>query len=174
MRLRGDLNYASDDELELLELPYAGAGLEFLVVLPRAVDGLTRCERRLCADPGALERLLDRRRPADLAVTLPRFAFPFEVDLVPALRALGVRTALAPGADFPEIGPGFFLDRVTHGAWIEVNERGTEAAAATGVMMTLGLRLGQPRPFVADHPFLFLVQHRKSRALLFVGRVMRP
>src|SRR5262249_19600234 len=174
MGLHADLGYAVDDELEVLELPYAGDGLDFLIILPRKVDGLARGERRLCADPGALQRLLDHLQPTDLAVTLPRFTFPFETDLVPALRALGVRTALAPGAEFSEIGLGFFLDVLTHGAWVEVNERGTEAAGATVVTLTFGRSLGRPRQFVADHPFLFLIQHRTTRSLLFLGRGVRP
>jgi serpin B len=174
MRLEAGLNHASNDELELLELPYAGRDLGFFVALPRTLDGLARCERRLCADPGVLEGLLDRLRPEGFAVTLPRFTFPFEADLVPALRSLGVRTALTPAADFSEIGPGFFMDGVTHDAWIEVNERGTEAAAATVIPWTLSSGLGRPRHFVADHPFLFLVQHRPTRTLIFLGRVVRP
>jgi serpin B len=67
------------------------------------------------------------------------------------------------------------MDKVTHGAWIEVNERGTEAAAATAIRFTLSAHgFGRPRPFVVDHPFLFLVQHLRTRTLLFLGRVVRP
>ncbi|HEY0721971.1 MAG TPA: serpin family protein, partial [Gammaproteobacteria bacterium] len=89
------------------------------------------------------------------------------------LQALGMHKAFAPAADFSGIASGpLFIGSVRHKAYVEVNEDGTEAAAATAVMMKRGL--STPKTFKANHPFLFLIRDNTTGSLLFLGRLVDP
>jgi serpin B len=150
--------------------------LSMVVALPKTVDGLGRLERdltpaRLAAWLGAL------RRVDDVRVTLPRFKTSAGFDLRDALTRLGMPQAFdARQADFSGISrtrEGLVLSSVLHRAHVEVNETGTEAAAATAVVAKAGA--AAPRPaFRADHPFLFLIRDVQTGAIMFLGRVVDP
>jgi serine protease inhibitor len=107
-------------------------------------------------------------------VVLPRFSVRSRLDLVPLFQSLGVHDLFdASKADLSGISaaPGLYVDTFVHEAWVQVDEEGTEAAAATGaaVREVLG-----SLPIVCDHPFLFFIRDRVSGALLFAGRVNDP
>jgi serpin B len=161
--------------VQLLELPYRGHELGMVVLLPEAQDGLPALERQLSAPTVA--RWLEALEPTAVDVTLPRFTCTAGADLKQVLQALGMRRACTPQADFSGIsGTPLMIGAVLHKAFVAVDEQGTEAAAATMVGIFLGAALEPPEPvpFVADHPFVWLIRHRPTGTILFVGRVCDP
>ena len=175
MSLRDTFFHVADEDLQALELPYASRRHALLILLPRDVDGLYRAEERLGVDPDLLARLIQSLEPTDVRLVLPKFTFDSMLDLVPTVESLGVQSAFEAGlADFPGVGSGFFLESLIHAGWIAVDEEGTEAAAATAATLRLGAPFGTPIPFVADHPFLFVLRDRRTETVLFLGRVARP
>src|SRR5262249_21544273 len=123
---------------------------------------------------------VSRLKPVTLPVTVPKFRMESEFSLKPTLAALGMTRAFDfDRADFSGLYSGpeqLAIQAVVHKASVEVNEEGTEAAAATGV--AVGVRSAAPRPpeyeFKADHPFLFLIRDNATGTILFVGRVVNP
>ena len=171
MSRMGPARYAQAEGFRVLELDFGDERHAMAFLLPDAVDGLAALEQRLDADllTGALEGL----RPQTVSIALPRFELRSRFELQDLLAAMGMPTAFRPGADFtgmiPE--PGVFLTKVIHEAFVEVDETGAEAAAATAVIAKRG---GMPPRFQADHPFLFLIRERETGAILFLGRFVTP
>jgi serpin B len=151
-----------------------------LVLLPRQVEGLAELEKTLTAEK--LKDWLNELRTQNAEVTLPKFLMTDEFALKDTLTALGMRKAFSPGeADFSGMNGGrepLVISTVTHKAFVEVNEEGTEAAAATAVGMAALSAPPPPLPpvpvFRADHPFLFAICDVKTGLILFLGRVINP
>jgi serpin B len=113
----------------------------------------------------------------EVEVALPKFKFTNDFDLVPELKALGMKRAFTPAADLSGLGgsPGeLFITAVVHKAFVDVNEEGTEAAAATAVVVGKNGKPPTAKAFRADHPFLFAIADARSGSLLFLGRVSDP
>lgn len=169
---KANFGYGRWDGLQVLELPYQGKDLSMVVLLPDQVDGLPGLEAALT--PESLARWTARLRPMEVQVILPRFKLTGEFDLGSTLKAMGMSDAF-DAADFSGMNGrphDLLISEVVHKAFVEVNEEGTEAAAATAVMM---LRSVQISPvFRADHPFLFLIRDRATGSILFLGRVTDP
>ncbi len=168
--------YAETDSAQIVELPYRGGEVWMLVVLSRQIEGLGALERSLSvARLNAWRNTLTERR---VNVMLPKFAMTFEAWLGKTLKAMGMAEALTwPGANFAGLDGDpnwFYIDEVIHKAYVDVDERGTEAAAATAVVMMLGGMPAPPPVFRADHPFLFLIQENRTGSILFIGRVTDP
>jgi serpin B len=175
MHLSGRFRYAEDALAQTLELPYQGGKLSMVVVLPRATDGLGRLESSLSLAKldGWLSSLAQRR----VEISLPRFKLTAEAELKAALSALGMPAAFIGGqADFSGItgNRDLVISAVVHKAFVEVEEKGTEAAAATGVVMARTSVVMAPTIFRADHPFLFLIRDNRNGTILFLGRLARP
>ncbi|HEV3259795.1 MAG TPA: serpin family protein [Gemmataceae bacterium] len=177
MRRRGGYPYYEGDGLQALDLPYQGGQLSLLVVLPSQEGGLTSLEAGWAAG-GTYRRVTDGlRHEGAVAVSLPRFRAETELRLKPVLCDLGAGLAFSDAADFSGIGEGpLKMSEVVHKAFVEVNEEGTEAAAATAVGMALCAAVPAPKPkvFKADHPFLFFIRDRDTNAVLFSGRLLDP
>jgi serpin B len=148
-----------------------------VILLPRAKDGLSAVEQSL--NPSSLLEwlaTLDFSKQRNIHVTLPRFKMTYAVELTEALRQSGVAAAFdAREADFSGIDGkrDLHVSTVLHKAYVDVNEEGTEAAAATfGGMATLGVELSDE--FKVDHPFLFLIRDNASGSILFLGRIADP
>jgi serpin B len=178
MRETARLAYAADAELglEVAEIPYKRMAM--LVLLPR--PGRFRAVEEALGLP-LLERLLAQRQPRDLELELPRFELEHCATLGAVLRALGAPSAFdAAVADFGGISDhpdGLFLSEAIHRARVRVDEHGTEAAAATGLMMDLLCEPEEPPepiPFRVDRPFFFVIRDPESGAILFLGRVLDP
>jgi serpin B len=173
------VRHAARDELSLVELPYQGGDLSLVVLLPDTKDGLKSLESRLTgANLVAWLGELNQARETDVLVELPKFKLSSQFGLKPALSALGMPTAFRSGADFSGMDGSrdLFISAVVHQAVVEVNEQGTEAAAATAVTISL-TSFQEPRPvpvFRADHPFLFLIREKQSGSILFLGRMLNP
>lgn len=178
MALTASFNYREDDRLQVLELPYAGGGLSMVVLLPREMKGLPALENSLSA--GSLDGWTGSLRKREVQVYLPRFKATTEYEFGPTLASMGMRDAFSSDlADFSGMTgkKDLFVSAVIHKAFVEVKEEGTEAAAATGVVMraTAAPMPETPPPvFRADHPFIFLIRDVRSGTILFLGRVSDP
>lgn len=175
MHQDGTFPYVAGAGYRALELPYVGDRLAFDIVLP-SPGGLAALARRVAASgPLALLRGL---APTRVSLALPKLTLRSHSDLRTALTTLGMGVAFAPGqADLSGIAgrPGdLYIKSVQHEVYLHVDETGTEAAAATGVVAEASSAMLVQTRFVVDHPFLFLVRDRGSGAILFMGVVNRP
>lgn len=169
MTQSGKFSLAQADSFQAMELPYQDGALSMLILLPTHSADLSTIEQALSTE--TLD-ILDFH-PRQLILQLPRFKLETAFDLTQNLAALGMPLAFSPKADFSGItgAPDLFIDAIVHKAFIEVNEEGTEAAAATA----LGMRATSlPPQFIADRPFLFLIRENKTNTLLFIGRLANP
>jgi serpin B len=174
MRLTANLRYAEVDGLQLLELPYAGNELAMVVLLPGDIEGLKSTEAQL--NEASLSRWLAQAREQEIAVFLPKFKLSTQFNLAPILVSMGLKDACSPQADFSGMDGkrDLYISAMVHKAFVEINEEGTEAAAATGVVMR-SMAIMRPRPtpiFRADHPFIFLIRDISSGSILFLGRLL--
>jgi serpin B len=180
MQRTGEYGYFENEQVQGLRMPYEGEDLAMLVLLPREVEGLAELEKTLTAEK--LKAWIGAARAQKVQVTLPKFRMTSEFMLAHALEGLGMKKAFQPDeADFSGMNHGpehLFISMVSHKAFVEVNEEGTEAAAATGVVMEALAApplLRTPLPvFRADHPFLFVIYDVKTDLILFLGRVANP
>ena len=173
MRLRGEtFNYAETDTLQVLELPYTGEDVSMLILLPRE-GSMGEVEAQLSADN--LGEWIGLMEATDVNVQLPRFTFETKYFMMEDLAEMGMPTAFTGAADFSGMtgSRDLFIDKVIHQAFIEVNEKGTEAAAATGVLMRLSAAALE-ETFNADHPFVFLIRDVDTGLIMFMGRVTDP
>ena len=178
--------YPGKDGFAMLEMPYKGDDLSMVLLAPNAADGLATIEKKLT--PARSAAWIAKLRKRTTHVLLPKFKLEIEYKMNQTLKAMGmVRAFRAPGltnaADFTGMCASkdpmkrLYISLVLHKAFVDVNEMGTEAAAATVVIMRAG---GVPRTmpftptFKADRPFLFLIRERQTGSILFMGRVMTP
>jgi len=173
MALTAPLAYLRGDGYQAVLLPYRDIGLAMAVVLP---DGTMAELRRRVAAAG-LGGLLAGAARQRIALRMPRFRLEAAFDLIPALRRLGVRSAFGGDADFRGItdsGP-LRIGAVAHKAYVDVDEHGTEAAAATAVVVTAMAAFGTPPvTMVVDRPFLFVIIDTATGLPWFLGQVSRP
>lgn len=177
MYRKGKYSLYKDDGVQVLSLPYKGNDLSLLVALPTNVDGLPALERELRPDL-MTKWVKGLKTTPDLQVFLPKFKVETEYSLGRTLIDMGMKDAFdGTVADFGGMHSGaerLAISLVVHKAYVDVNEEGTEAAAATGVVMTRLSAVARPNIFRADHPFVFAIRHNASGAILFLGRVERP
>lgn len=167
--------YGKTDRLQILELPYVGNDLSMLILLPHEVNGLAELETALTAPN--LEKWSSHLWETEVRIFLPRFKISLGVKLHNTLASMGMVDAFnGSKANFSGMdgSENLYITAVLHKAFVEVNEEGTEAAAATAVVMGLrGLTLPPPI-FRADHPFVFLIRENHTGSILFLGRVVDP
>ena len=165
------------DDVKLLELDYAGGDLSMLIVLPKERTGLPAVEESLSVT--SIRKWRETLKKRTIEVHLPRFKIEASCSLDKQLKTLGMRDAFSKrAADFSGMSrEPLYIYKVLHKAFVEVNEKGTKAAAATAVIMKAKSisRDEPPVPeFRADHPFLFLIRDNNSGSILFLGRLMNP
>lgn len=171
------LNYASNSDTQLLQLPYKDEELSMYIMLPKEND-IASLESKL--DHTYLNDLKDKISGEWVDLYLPKFKFEQKYRLADKLISMGMPTAFGMGADFSGITSEteLYIDKVIHQSFVEVNEEGTEAAAATAVVMQEkgggGSSSPQPIEFKADHPFIFFIQHKETGQILFMGKVEDP
>ncbi|GIY88728.1 leukocyte elastase inhibitor [Caerostris darwini] len=176
MHLTQHYPYTTFDDFKALELPYKGENVSMLVLLPNQRDGISALETSMT--PEKLSQVQQQMYKTKVVVSLPKFKFDYGKELSPAIRELGVKDIFsARSADFSGMTPSknVFVSQIMHKAVIEVNEEGSEAAAATGMIATF-MRPMMPEitmEFKADHPFLFAIIEKGStnNMILFLGRV---
>ncbi len=170
-----EVKYFENEDLQAVELPYVGGEISMLVLLPKGE--LSRVEPYLSSDKlEALRGMLTGLEKVD--VYLPRFKFETKYLMggkEGLLGKMGMPTAFTLAADLSGMTgqKELLITEVVHQAFVEVNEEGTEAAAATGVVV--GIKMVSSKPvFRADHPFIFIIQERQTGTILFLGRVVNP
>ncbi|XP_026003981.1 leukocyte elastase inhibitor-like isoform X1 [Astatotilapia calliptera] len=173
-------NYIHDHGLQILELPYVNEELSMFVLLPAessdGSDPLLKLEKELTQE--RLNEWTDRKNmdvDSEVVVHLPKFKLEEDYELNDPLAKLGMKNVFCAGsADLSGMNGegGLFLSTVAHKAFVEVNEEGTEAAAATAGMVAFCML--REEHFRADHPFLFFIRHNKTKSILFFGRFSSP
>ncbi|GAK58509.1 proteinase inhibitor I4, serpin [Candidatus Vecturithrix granuli] len=176
MHRKDSFKYAEDERIQVLQLPYAGEEISMVVLLPRTKDGLVEMETQLTFED--LIRWIDQSSLREVEVFLPKFTLTSQFSLSDTLKAMGMCTAFSEQADFSgmEASKSLSISDVIHKAFVEVNEEGTEVAAATAVIIGV-TSVAEPQPipvFRADHPFLFLIRDNQSGSILFIGKIMNP
>ena len=178
MHQTGEFLLAEWDGLQILELPYRDNRFALDLILPGETDGLARVDSSLTR--AWLRARLDALAPKQVRVTLPRFRLESELSLRETLAGMGMPSAFDPStADFSGMDGtrDLYISAVVQKAFIEVTERGAEAAAATGIVFGATSEMREPDPpavFLADHPFLFLLRDRETGTILFAGRLTEP
>ena len=170
--------YARNKSLscQVLKLPYKMGEVAMLILLPDEDDGLANLEKKISSD--TIAKCSSEIQNEKVFVSLPKFKVNCQFNLNSVLMQLGIHDLFGQNADLSGItgNKDLFISDVIHQAYVDVNEEGTEAAAATAVMMSRCMALpSKPPPhFLADHPFFFVIQHCKTGAFLFVGKVEDP
>jgi serpin B len=166
--------YFQSENLQVLELPYVDNELSMIVFLPKEADGLGQFEKELNFEN--ISERLGKIRRTRVVVSVPRFKITSEFGLADVLRSMGMEDAFTDKADFSGMNGAkdLHISAVLHKAYVDVNEEGTEAAAATGVVVGITSVQPQPPVFLADHPFLFLIRDNLTGSILFIGRVANP
>ncbi|XP_026989049.1 leukocyte elastase inhibitor-like isoform X1 [Tachysurus fulvidraco] len=180
-KARFPLAFIPETQCKILEMPYVGQELSMLIMLPIEIEddttGLELLEKRL-----TYEKFMEWTRPdmmdtVEVQVSLPRFKLEQTYDLKKLLISMGMVDAFDPRkCDFSGMSPcdDLVLSKVVHKSFVDVTEEGTEAAAATAAVMMMRCAMLPPERFVADHPFLFFIQHKPTRSILFCGRYSSP
>jgi len=178
MHRTDNFSYRKSDLFDVAEIPYQRGELSMVVVLPHKIDGLSDVERSLTYDK--LKAVTSQMSSRKLELTLPKFKTTSTFSLGPTLEKMGMKSAFKFGsADFSGMDGTklLYISEVIHKAFVDVNEKGTEAAAATAVVMRAGCAPPRPEtiiPFKVDHPFIFLIRDRKTDSILFMGRIQNP
>lgn len=168
--------YAETSTCQMLEMPYRSNVVSMLVLLPKGPELFGELEGMLNFDEfERISKKLKQEGTREVKVYFPRFSCSTVFDLRSQLKEMGLTDAFDPThADFSAVTGerGLYMETVLHQARMDVNEKGTEAAAATFGFSLLGP--GGPPVFVANHPFIFIIRHNPTGAILFLGRVMNP
>ncbi len=179
--------YPDEHGFTMLEMPYKGGELSMVVIAPRSADGLAELEKKLTGD--SLQAWVGKLRQRSVHVFMPKFRLETNYAMEAMLQAMGMKRAFsnprAPdGAQFDGMSQSedptqkLYISKVLHKAFVEVNEKGTEAAAATAVIMAMPTAAPVTVPFTptfrADRPFVFLIRDVKTNSTLFLGRMMNP
>jgi serpin B len=169
----GGYSYLKGPSFKALSMPYEKGQISMLILLPDNVDGLPALERSLTT--GNLTRwMASLGYQHEVIVYLPKFKITQQFELSSTLEGLGMKTA------FDGNSKSLVISAAIHKAYIDLDENGTEAAAATAVVMEMATAMPQRTPppppiyFTADHPFLFLIEDNTTGAILFMGRVTDP
>ncbi|KFQ88639.1 Serpin B10 [Phoenicopterus ruber ruber] len=168
--------YIESVQTDVLELPYVNNDLSMFILLPSDITSLQKLERELTFENLSAWTSPELMEKMKMEVYLPRFTLEEKYDLKSTLSRMGIQDAFIEGqADFTGMSENgeLFLSQVFHKCYLEVNEEGTEAAAASSAALA-SRSLGATLIFVADHPFLFFIRHNKTKSILFLGRFSSP
>ena len=176
MYQKAKFRYADLKTFQLLQMPYRGDQLSMVVLLPKAyhTEDMAALEKSLTT--ANLSNWLRRAHKREVRVYLPKFKMTSEFSLKDTLMAMGMKDAFTKKANLSGMDGTYrlYISAVVHKAFVDVNEEGTEAAAATAVVVAL--RSAAPRQLIfrADRPFIFLIRDTRTSSILFIGRVMNP
>ncbi|XP_016391894.1 leukocyte elastase inhibitor-like [Sinocyclocheilus rhinocerous] len=175
------LAFILEMDSQVLELPYVGKNLSMLIILPNEIQdettGLQKLEKAL-----TYEKLMEWTKPSkmlrqEVQLSPPRFKMEETYDMKSLLISMGMEDVFdGQKVNLSGMSPNndLVVSKVIHKAFVEVNEEGTEAAAATGVVISGFSMSLTPKTFIADHPFLFFIRHNPSNSILFYGRFCSP
>ena len=177
MRVQDRFDYASLDGVQIIRMPYVGDRLSMLVILPNDRDGIGSLESGVSA--GQMAQWKQSMQSHEVSVFMPKFTMETSYSLPAYLGSLGMVDVFDGGlADLSGIAPvdlgALYVSEATQVAYVDVNEVGTEAAAITAGVLTLTSVQPPPPMFIANHPFVFIIQDDESGAILFMGRLSDP
>ena len=179
MSMTTRFGYTESDGVQVLRMPYQGDRLSMLVMLPSDRDGLDHLENIVTSE--LIEEWRESLRTTLVSALIPKFEINMHYDLISPLMNMGVeevfdpRTSDLSGMAHLELPERLYVSIAIQDAYVKVNEEGTEAAVVTTIGGTVSASLPpEPVPFIADHPFLFLIQDDESGTILFMGRVSDP
>ncbi|KAM0884001.1 hypothetical protein ACQ4PT_031243 [Festuca glaucescens] len=175
----------SSDSLKVLKLPYQQGGdkrqFSMYILLPEAQDGLSNLANKLSTEPDFMEKHIPTQKVPVGQFKLPKFKISFGFEASDLLKGLGLQLPFSAEADLSEmvdspLAKSLYVSSVFHKSFVEVNEEGTEAAAATAAVIALQSLRVEPvkMDFVADHPFLFVIREDMTGVVLFIGHVANP
>ncbi len=173
MRQTESFGYAESDTCQAIELLYDGRELSMMILLPEAGQ-FEAFERSF--DTELIDNIISKLENRQVALIMPKFEFESSFSLKKALTMMGMGVAFSGSADFSGMtgSRDLFIDEVLHKAFVSVDEAGTEAAAATAVIMRLTAMPDKPIEVAIDRPFIFLIRDIETGTLLFIGRVVNP
>ena len=169
------LNYFEDETLQTIEIPYKGNKFSMIIMLPKSDLGIEAFENTLNYDKYV--QIAASLKNETVELSIPKFKTTCELQLVNTLKKSGMTVPFSDQADFSGMTgtKDLKIDKVIHKAFIDVTEEGTEAAAATVVIMNkITMQRLQNKIFKADHPFLFLIKDTETATILFMGKVCNP
>jgi len=173
MRQSERMGYAAGDGYQAVSLPYDGSELEMVVMLP---DQGKFAEFEQSLDAGKTDTIIKSIAPAQVSLSLPRFKYESEFSLGDVLYDMGMPTAFTSLADFSGMTGNreLSISKVVHKAFVDVDEAGTEAAAATAVVMRVTAMPVEPLEVTVDRPFIFIIRDIQTGSVIFIGRVVNP
>jgi serpin B len=174
MAQEADLNYTNNDLFSAVELPYGSEHYSMMVLLPEGQNKVKDVIDQL--SPENWELWIENLAEQEVVVNLPKFKFMFEDSLNNELIDMGMGEAFSPIADFTKINSNgnLYISMVKQKAYIDVNEKGTEAAAVTVVEIELTSVGPDKKYFIVNKPFVFVIKEHDTNAIIFLGKVMDP
>lgn len=175
MAQTGHFSHYSDDDLQAAQIPYGNGRYSMLLMLPNPGRKLSDLASHLTAD--TLDKWTRGIRSQEGTIKLPRFKSEYDASMNDALNALGMGVAFSDQADFSKMGHHLFISQVKHKTFVDVNEVGTEAAAATAVIMMRSAVMRNPQPpfmMILNRPFFCAIRENQTGALLFLGAINAP
>lgn len=175
---KGGFNYSEGRNYQAVQLPYKSSGQSMVIFLPKEGVKVNDLQGKLSVND--LARFKNVYPSKNVKVYLPKFKMEYKMDMNKYFIDKGMTTAFSASADFSGISEGekIWISKVLHKAFVEVGEEGTEAAAATAVVVTTESTMPSSPPkdivFKADHPFLFFIMDHTTSTILFMGKVMNP
>jgi len=176
MNQKKRFNYMENDELQFIEMPYKGGDASMFVLLPKKKDGLREIEKKITWTD--IEKYTQSLQSKEVEVFFPKFKMSLEYELSELMKRMGMSDAFSKAADFSKMtgNKQLYISAIIHKTFIAVDEEGTEAAAATAVVMRMK-SLPPPQDyevFIADHPFFYFIKENNTGTVLFAGRVVDP
>jgi serpin B len=176
MHIEGDFNYYSDNDVQIIDLPYGDGYFNMTVMLPREANKIDEFIHNL--NPIQWQYYLSNLDTSGVNLELPKFKLEYKIVLNQILKNLGMGVAFSPAeADFSRIVESMqlFISKVLHKTFVQVDEEGTEAAAVTVVEIKY-TSIGPPtgKLMRVDHPFIFVIREKQSGTILFMGKVLEP
>ncbi|MBU0586285.1 serpin family protein [Candidatus Micrarchaeota archaeon] len=164
-------NYTEDEDVQVLELPYEGNTVSMIILLPK--NNIRALEQELNA--GRFENWMNSLNEEEISAQIPKFKLETGYSLNEPLMDLGMESAFTSNADFSDMDgtKSLSISQVIHKAYCAVDEEGTEAAAATAIVMEKAASV-ENKVFIADHPFVFAIVEKETGSILFLGKVMEP
>jgi serine protease inhibitor len=175
MSQSGKYRYYENDALQAVSLPYGKGRLSFYVFLPKKNTSLDAFQQELSANNW--QQWMNQFRMRQGSIQLPRFKSEYDIQLNSALKALGMEAVFNTGANFSNMtSASVAIDEVKHKTFVEVNEEGTEAAAATsvGIALTSARMPEEPFEMIVDRPFFCAIRDNQSGTVLFMGSIQEP
>lgn len=172
MKAQMEVRHSADKNLQVVELPYDQADLSIYVLLPTQRNGLDQIERELTGD--RLRSIIkDNMKVEKVDIQMPRFAMRTSLDLKATLNKMGVRNVFTKQAELTRMtDQKVSITNAVHEAYIQIDENGTEAAAAEGAGAEQMGSMADPAKFIAEHPFIYTIVHNPTGAIVHIGKVV--